>query len=178
MPVCSREYTARNGDSERISVVYRCRTVWVMRVQGVDEIAHCARNALGPTSLGPYLTAKVAIRPDKCRQGTSCISDAWGVKNSAARAVSRQKPSASSIRGEIPFRINDLARAAHERQRPNGPVARSGPKVRTPGSSHEGGRLASCGPVLWSIHAVLWRTFDSLERFSGELLRVFTVVRV
>lgn len=96
--VCSRNCSARNGDSERMSLVYRSRPDGVLERQEVDGIAQCARHALGPTPLGPCLAAKVAKRPDKCRQGTPCISDAWGVKNSAARAVSRQTPSASSIR--------------------------------------------------------------------------------
>ena len=96
-----------------------------------------------------------------------------GVKSSAARAVSRQKPSASSIRGQRPFRINALARAAHERQCPKGPVARSGQKVRTPGRSHEGGRLASCVAVLQRVAAVLWSIHAHCARNARTRIRRF-----
>ena len=58
-PRFSRAYTARTGDSERISVVYRCRTDGVLWGRGVEEIAHCARNALGPTPTGHRRAPKV-----------------------------------------------------------------------------------------------------------------------
>lgn len=92
----SREYAARNGDSERISVVYRCRTNGAQDGRQVDEIAHCARNALSPTPLGPRLAKNVANRPDKCRQGNACISNAWGVRTNRRRG--RRPPASWSHR--------------------------------------------------------------------------------
>ena len=42
--------------------------------------------------LGTVWPLKLSNGPAKGRQGTSCISDAWGVKNSAARASGSKKP--------------------------------------------------------------------------------------
>ena len=53
-------YAARNGDSERISVVYRCRTSEVLQGRGMDGVVHCARTTLAPTPSGHHLTARVA----------------------------------------------------------------------------------------------------------------------
>ena len=55
-----------NGDSERMPLVYWSRTVGVLQGQGVHEIAHCARNALGPTPPGPQSAANV---PEEAGQG-------------------------------------------------------------------------------------------------------------
>ena len=60
VPRFSREYAARNGNSERMSVVYRCRTDEILQGRGVDGTAHCARSTLGPAPLGHRLAANVA----------------------------------------------------------------------------------------------------------------------
>ena len=70
---------------------------------------------------------------------------AWGVTREPLGRSAGKSRQLHRFEGEKPFKINVLARAAHERQGPNGPVAKSGPKVRTPGSSCEGGRLSPIG---------------------------------
>ena len=60
IPRFSRAYTARTGDSERISVVYRCRTYRVMRGRGNGDPRIAVRSTLGPTPPGHRLTARVA----------------------------------------------------------------------------------------------------------------------
>ena len=70
---------ARNGDSERMSVVYLSRTGGVLRGPRHDGPRVSVRHALAPTTLRPRLAVEVAERPDKCRQGNTCISYAWCV---------------------------------------------------------------------------------------------------
>ena len=117
----------------------------------INHLAHCG-----------FTGRRKETRGNACAATTRGES---GVKNSAARAVSRQLPSASSIPRKIPFRINVLARAAHERQRPERAwrgIRAEGPDSR---KSTEGRRLAS--PVRMS-HRYTTDTRRRIDRYTTD----------
>ena len=81
------EYAARAGDSERVSVVYRCRTDRVMRGQGNGDPRIAVRSTLVPTPPGHRLAANVAERTGQGETGHILHQRCVGCDLTIARSV-------------------------------------------------------------------------------------------
>ena len=141
----------------------------------MDGIAHCARNALVPTPSGHRLAANVAEWTGQGETGYILHQRCVGCENSAARAVRKPTASASMTLGKKPFRINVLARAALERQRPERAWRESWPEIRPAESSPRGLACPPLACMARAMRAQCARNAPPSQRNARDRGRVFSV---